>query len=250
MRKYIYLVLATLLITISISTINKPVYSKQSDNKLIHDAFLTALSPHISKEIINYYGYQKQFALFDGEISSIERETEGGFSFKVKVQVYTFEAAHNAPYGKETIIFKVDAAGINEISFEHIGDDDEKKMKEFYEATLKDIIKTFNLNLKSYKSYTSRQLEYMAESSNEYKSLVKIVGNIFSEVLESEVKIPLKNIIKPVTYIKNEDGYILFKREDGTNVAVKIHRSNGVWRVVDTKSSKGKRMKYELIYYM
>jgi hypothetical protein len=81
--------------------------SEQPDYKLIYDTLITTLDPSIQKEIINYYGYPKQYGLYDAKILSIIRH-EGQFGFITKVQVTTFEHAHDPPYGKETMTFKID----------------------------------------------------------------------------------------------------------------------------------------------
>ncbi len=35
------------------------------NNKLVYDTLLTLLDPYISEEVINYYGYHKQYGLYD-----------------------------------------------------------------------------------------------------------------------------------------------------------------------------------------
>ena len=58
---------------------NLDAQSEQPDYKLIYDTLLTTLDPSIQKEIINYYGYPKQYGLYDAKILSIIREHEGQF---------------------------------------------------------------------------------------------------------------------------------------------------------------------------
>lgn len=105
MRKFSFIFIA--IITLMIIPSKVYAQSEQPDYKLIYDTLITTLYPSIDKEIINYYGYPKQFGLYDAKILSIKREHEGGFSFNAKVQVSTFEHAHNPPYGKETMTFNI-----------------------------------------------------------------------------------------------------------------------------------------------
>ncbi len=86
--------------------------SEQPDYKIIYDTLLTTLLPSIEENIVNYYGYHKQFGLYDAKILNIKREHGGGFSFIADIQVKTFEHAHAPPYGKETMTFKVSPFGV------------------------------------------------------------------------------------------------------------------------------------------
>lgn len=223
--------------------------SEQLDYKLIYDTLLTTLDPSIEKEIINYYGYLKQYGLYDAEILSIIRH-EGQFGFIVKVQVTTFEHAHDPPNGKETMTFKIDPFGVKAISFQHKGDKLEEDIDEFYKATLSDIKQSFNLNLESYTAYTYNQLQYQAEINNEFKSLFIIAEEIATNILLPERQIPNKNVIAPVTFLKDNTGYVLFKKSDGTNVNYKVQKKDGNWIVTDKNSTQGKKMDYKLPWYV
>ncbi|MCL1702675.1 DUF3888 domain-containing protein [Lysinibacillus sp. Bpr_S20] len=227
---------------------NHDAQSEQPDYKLIYDTLITTLFPSIAKEIDNYYGYPKQF--MDGKILSITREHEGEFSFITKVQVTTFEHAHDPPYGKETMTFNISPFGVKTISFQHEGDQLEKDINEFYKATLSDIKQSFNLNLESYSSYTYNQLQYQTEINNEFTSLFKIVEEIVTNILLPERKIPDKNVIDPVTFIKDDTGYILFKKSDGTNVNYKVQKKDGNWIITDKSSKQGKKMDYKIPWYI
>ena len=223
--------------------------SEQPDYKLIYDTLLTTLYPSIEKEIINYYGYLKQYGLYDAKILSINRY-EGQFGFIVKVQVTTFEHAHDPPNGKETMTFKIDPFGVKTISFQHKGDKLEKDIDEFYKATLSDIKQSFNLNIDHYTAYTYNQLQYQAEINNNFKSLFTIAEEIATNILLPERKIPNKNVIDPVTFLKDDSGYILYKKSDGTNVNYKVEKKDDNWIVTDKNSTQGKKMDYRLPWYI
>ncbi|MEG0438019.1 MAG: DUF3888 domain-containing protein [Solibacillus sp.] len=231
------------LLTLSSENLEAP--SEYPDYKLIYDTLLTTLYPSIEKELINYYGYLKQFE--DAKILSITRELEG---FNTKVQVTTFEHAHDPPNGKETMTFNISPFGVKTISFQHEGGQLEKDINEFYLATLADIKKSFHLNLDSYSSYTYNQLQYQAEINDEFKSLFTIADEIAINILVPERKIPNKNVIDPVTFIKDNAGYMLFKKSDGTNVIYKVQKKYGNWIVTDKTSKKGKKMDHKIPWYI
>ncbi|MEH7614032.1 DUF3888 domain-containing protein [Gottfriedia acidiceleris] len=139
MRKKFYLFITISLFIFFIQPYVIKASQNEVNNKLLHDTLLTTLDPHISDGVEEYYGYHKQYGLYDAKILNIKREREGSFSFLAKVQVNTFEHAHNPPYGKETMTFDVSPMGIKRINYVHEGDEEEKKLKQFYIETISDI---------------------------------------------------------------------------------------------------------------
>lgn len=222
--------------------------SEQADEQLIRDTFITILNPFIEKEIDHYYGYPKQYGLYDVKILKIVKESQ--FSFKVSVEVTTFEHAHSPPYSKEIITFEVSPTGVITLRYIHEADDVEKAINAFYRATLLDIQQSFKLDLASYTSYRYDQLQYQAEINNDMKSLAMIAEEIVIHILFPERKIPYKNVIDPVTFIKGNIGYMLFKRADGTNVSYQLQKKDGTWIVKDKKSKPGKKMEDLLPWYI
>ncbi|WP_245799427.1 DUF3888 domain-containing protein [Sporosarcina newyorkensis] len=210
---------------------------------------ITSLDTSIQKEIIHYYGYPKQYGLYDAKILNIVRENEGEFSFIAKIQVTTFDHAHDPPFGEETMTFNISPFGVKTISFQHKGDKLEKEINDFYKSTLTDIKKSFNFNLKPFSSYTYNQLQYQSEINDDFKSLFNIAEEIVTDILLPERKIPNKNVIDPVNFIKDNTGYMLFKKSDGTNVIYTVQKNNGNWIVIDNSSKKGKKMDYKLPWY-
>lgn len=222
--------------------------SEQADEQLIRDTFITILNPFIEKEIDHYYGYPKQYGLYDVKILKIVKESQ--FSFKVSVEVTTFEHAHSPPYSMEIITFEVSPTGVSTLRYIHEADDVEKAINAFYRATLLDIQQSFKLDLASYTSYRYDQLQYQAEINNDMKSLAMIAEEIVIHILFPERKIPYKNVIDPVTFIKGNIGYMLFKRADGTNVSYQLQKKDGTWIVKDKKSKPGKKMEDLLPWYI
>ncbi|WP_336824703.1 DUF3888 domain-containing protein [Sporosarcina sp. USHLN248] len=223
---------------------------KAIPEKTLQDTLLTALSPYISKAITEYYGYPKSFALYDTEILNIKRESDGGFQFTVEVQVNTFEGPLNPPYGVETIRFDVNSGGIVTLSVSHEGDEEEKQKDAFYDEVIIDISHTFHLNLLPFERYDLPQLQYKAQQHNEYRTLADIAEEIAMTILNPEIKPPYKNVISPVTYIKGDEGLILFKKSDGTNMLFQVKKEDGIWKVSKQKKGKGKKMEYTLPWYM
>ena len=242
-----------LMILFTLSAFTLPTLSNANtavDKNSIEDAFLTMLDPHISKAIIDHYGYDKSYGLYDADLINIKREDNGGFAFIVDVLVNTFETAQNPPYGKESIRFSITPSGVDMINFSHEGDDEEKNMLRFYKEVLIDIKQSFHLNLLPYERYDYNQLRYKAEKQNDFNSLASIAEEIVMNLLSPDIEPPYKNVINPVTFVKDGEAYILFKRADGMNMFYHVKLEKGVWTVVDQQSEKGKKMKYELLWYM
>ncbi|MCR6522174.1 DUF3888 domain-containing protein [Lysinibacillus capsici] len=246
MKKFAYVLM--FIFTMFILPCKIYAQSEQADEQLIRDTFITILNPFIEKEIDHYYGYPKQYGLYDVKILKIVKESQ--FSFKVSVEVTTFEHAHSPPYSKEIITFEVSPTGVSTLRYIHEADDVEKAINAFYRATLLDIQQSFKLDLASYTSYRYDQLQYQAEINNDMKPLAMIAEEIVTHILFPERKIPYKNVIDPVTFIKGNIGYMLFKRADGTNVSYQLQKKDGTWIVKDKKSKPGKKMEDLLPWYI
>ncbi|KMN39590.1 DUF3888 domain-containing protein [Lysinibacillus sp. LK3] len=246
MKKFAYVLM--FIFTMFILPCKIYAQSEQADEQLIRDTFITILNPFIEKEIDHYYGYPKQYGLYDVKILKIVKESQ--FSFKVSVEVTTFEHAHSPPYSKEIITFEVSPTGVITLRYIHEADDVEKAINAFYRATLLDIQQSFKLDLASYTSYRYDQLQYQAEINNDMKSLAMIAEEIVTHILFPERKIPYKNVIDPVTFIKGNIGYMLFKRADGTNVSYQLQKKDGTWIVTDKTSKPGKKMEDLLPWYI
>ncbi|MGN7386329.1 DUF3888 domain-containing protein [Sporosarcina sp. SAFN-015] len=248
--KLLHFIIPILMTSMFIHPILSQAEQATNDQQSIQDALLTTLQPYISEGVIEYYGYDKSYGLYDAKIVSIQREEKGGFSFTVEVQVNTFETAENPPYGKETLQFGISPKGIKLLDFAHEGDDEEKKIQKFYKEVLIDIKQSFHLNLLPYERYDYNQLRYKAEKQNDFNSLAHIAEEIVINILSTEIQPPYKNVINPVTFVKGNDGFILFKKADGTNFYYKVLKENGIWKVIDKDSEQGKKMEYDLLWYM
>ncbi|MCY6370646.1 DUF3888 domain-containing protein [Clostridium ganghwense] len=116
------------LLIILISFSSKNVYSYTSSytkqmkdtnqQELYKGSLLSLLYPYISDEVDKYYGYPKQFDLWDAKILSIKKTPER-FEYEITVQVETFTGPHNPPRGIETITILTSPTGTKAINFKH-----------------------------------------------------------------------------------------------------------------------------------
>ncbi|MBA2873404.1 hypothetical protein [Thermaerobacillus caldiproteolyticus] len=153
------------------------------------------------------------------------------------------------PYGIETITMGVAPSGIKVINYEHKGDEWEQKMEKFKNEVLMDIQKTFNLDLNAYQKYEYEQLRYQAEQGK-FMKLAKINEDIVINELNKEIKPPYKNVIYPMTFIKGDEAFILYKKADGTNVLYTLRKKNDNWLILNKETKEGKEMAKELLWYM
>ncbi len=77
------------------------------------------LYDEIDKAIQNYYGKPTQFALYDSKITNIS-QINNEFSYKVTIEVPTFNGPHNPPYGLEILTFIISPDIIILENYEHI----------------------------------------------------------------------------------------------------------------------------------
>lgn len=116
-----------------------------------------------------------------------------------------------------------------------------KAIKKFYQKAISDIIRSFSLNLKNYKVYNSTEVP---------KGLKNIITNITKNILNPEIKPPFKNVIDPVTFLKENKGYILFKKTNGINVVYTVQKVDDTWKIINKEFKQSKKMPKELIWYM
>jgi len=86
--------------------------------ELYKGSLLSFLYPYISSAVNTYYGYNKQYDLYDAKIISIKKTPEK-FEYEIIVQVETFTGAHNPPRGIETITVLTSPMETKVINFNH-----------------------------------------------------------------------------------------------------------------------------------
>ncbi|MGE6376689.1 DUF3888 domain-containing protein [Peribacillus muralis] len=115
MKKSLFISLMVIFLAVT-----SPVDSKaKNDDKLLSDAFITTLSPHIGNAVTGHYGELTQYALYDVKIISIKRTQSGrSFGFIVVVKIFPFEKAHNY-IGADTLTLSVEPSGVNVKNYIH-----------------------------------------------------------------------------------------------------------------------------------
>ena len=93
-------------------------------------------------------------------------------------------------------------------------------------------------------------MHYQTKLNNDFKSHLNIVEEIVTKILLPERKIPYKNVIDPVTFLKGTTGYILFKKSDGTNVIYKVQKKDGNWIATDKNSKRSNKMDFKSPWYV
>ena len=86
--------------------------------------------------------------------------------------------------------------------------------------------------------------------NNERKALFTTAENIVVNICHPLIKKKKKNILNPVTYIKDSTGYMLFKKADGTNVIYQVQKKDDHWIVMNKNSKQGKKMDYKIPWYI
>ncbi|OPA78744.1 hypothetical protein BVG16_12960 [Paenibacillus selenitireducens] len=218
--------------------------------QVLKDSLFAVLYPNVFEAITNYYGVRKQFMNeIITEVSHIDENNEK-YHFLVRVKLDTFEHAHNPPYGKDFITFEIDLGKVTVTDFKHKGDKWESKISAFKNRVIQDIQKTFGIDFTLYKEFEYGQLLYASEKQKELQSLVEINKQIIEQDLQPKVTGGYKNVLNPFTFIKDNYGYIVYKKSNGTNVVITVKREDGTWTVIRKSNKNGVPMKSELLWYM
>jgi hypothetical protein len=243
MKKYFII----LFILLFVSPFTSLAHENIPDGELTKSALKTALYPYILKAIADYQEktqhyapFNMNFDLWEAKILNVEKKPNAN-SFLVKIQLHTYEHAHNPPHFEVTTTIEVSPLGIGVANFEISENKKAQRIEKFYQKAISDITRSFDLNLKSYKVYNSIEVP---------KGLRDTVRNIIKNILNPEIKPPFKNVIDPVTFLKGNKGYILFKKSDGINVVYNLKKENDTWKIINEKSEQGEKMADELIWYM
>lgn len=97
-------------------------YAKQvkdiNQQELYKGSLLSLLDPYISDAVDKYYGYPKQYDLWDAKILNI-RKTSESLEYEITVKVETFTGPHNPPRGIETVTILTSPMGTKVINFKH-----------------------------------------------------------------------------------------------------------------------------------
>ncbi|GAA0430576.1 hypothetical protein GCM10008983_03740 [Lentibacillus halophilus] len=240
-------VLIILSVLLFISPFSAVANENKAEDELTKNGLKTALYPYIEKAIADYKKQTQYYAplsmnfgLYQADILNVQKKNNVN-SFLLKIRLHTFEHAHSPPHFEVTTTLDVSLNDIKIVNFKVDEDEKAKAIKEFYQKALSDIRQSFGLNLKSYKVYNSTEVP---------KGLRNTITNITKNILNPKINPPYKNVIDPVTFLKNDKGYVLFKKSDGTNVVYTIQKEDDTWKIINKESKQGEKMPEELIWYM
>ncbi|MDR7240482.1 hypothetical protein [Neobacillus drentensis] len=113
-------------------------------------------------------------------------------------------------------------------------EESEKQWKEFNNRVLKDIVKTYNLDLVAYQEFTHRDLDLnVGDNLNDHPDKISL-QHLFIGTSIGTMRLFLKD------GLEGKEGYFLYKRIDGNNVLKKLHKIGNVWVVSEVNEQKGK----------
>lgn len=116
----------------------------------------------------------------------------------------------------------------------------EKKMKEFNNKVLSDIVKN-NLNLSGYEEFTHDDLNLkVGDNLNEHSNKISLQHLFVGSSIGSR-RLFLEN------GLEGKKGYFLYKRIDGNNVIKELQKEGQVWVVMSVREKKAKRLQLKPI---
>lgn len=96
----------------------KPAFSYHTENSNSDSLISLLLYDDIDKAIQDYFGKPTQFALYDAKITKIS-QIDNEFSYKVTIEVPSFNGPHNPPYGLEILTFTISPGECKLESYTH-----------------------------------------------------------------------------------------------------------------------------------
>ncbi|MBT2734110.1 hypothetical protein J7E66_05040 [Bacillus sp. ISL-7] len=111
----------------------------------------------------------------------------------------------------------------------------EKESKEFDHKVLKDIVKSFNVDLTGYQEFTHDDLNLkVGDNLNDHSDKISLQHLFVGSSIGSR-KLFLEN------GLDGTKGYFLYKRIDGNNVLKELHKMGKVWVVMSVNEKKSVR---------
>ncbi|MFD1780806.1 hypothetical protein ACFSFW_19315 [Fredinandcohnia salidurans] len=102
----------------------------------------------------------------------------------------------------------------------------EKKRKEFDNKVLKDIVKSYNLDLSGYQEFTHADLNLkVGDKLNEHSDKISL-QHLFVGTSNGSMRLFLEK------GLKGKKGYFLYKRIDGNNVKKELYKTGSIWVVM------------------
>ncbi|MCM3324023.1 DUF3888 domain-containing protein [Cytobacillus kochii] len=217
------------------------------DSSIVSEALLTSLAPVLTEEIYQFYGYEKQYNLYDTEIKKLKRNRKG-YHIIVKLEITTYEKEYLPPYGQDTLVLDLTPLGAEVITYKHKGDAEEKKVNHFYRKAAKDIEHSFKKRWRSYRQTRFNQFQFLA-SNNGWHDRLGPVTQLVKDINE-EATSKYKNTIQPLIYFNQEEILILYKNKIGMNEMITLKHLGDGWVVDEREQKQGKKMTEQILSYM
>ncbi|ARK30619.1 hypothetical protein BkAM31D_12695 [Halalkalibacter krulwichiae] len=206
----------------------------------------SVLTPTIQEAITSYKNKKTTYAPYSFttdfhniQIKDIAKLNKENY-YVIQVLVSTYEHAHNPPNITFNLTVLLTPVGHRVINIKSKEDQEARKINAFYKEAVSDIAQAFQLNLQSYKAYNTTNIP---------APLRPFITKIIVE-LNPYISPPYKNVISPITFLKGNRGFIVFKLADGTNVKYELRMENQQWKIISKEKRPGKKMKKTLIWYM
>ncbi|NRD78562.1 hypothetical protein HPT25_14455 [Bacillus sp. BRMEA1] len=117
----------------------------------------------------------------------------------------------------------------------------ERQRNEFDNIVLKDIVKSYNLDLSEYQEVTNDDLNLkVGDNLNDHSDKISL-QHLFVGQSIGTMRLFLKN------GLAGSQGYFLYKRIDGNNVIKILHKKGEVWVVMSVHEIKGVKLKLKPI---
>ncbi|SDM42474.1 hypothetical protein [Bacillus sp. OK048] len=119
----------------------------------------------------------------------------------------------------------------------HCIEEFEKKWKEFDNRVLRDIVKSYNLDLSGYEEFTHDDLNLkVGDNLNDHSDKISL-QHLFVGSSIGSMRLFLEN------GLEGTKGYFLYKRTDGNNVIKELHKKGKVWVAMSVREKKAKRLR-------
>lgn len=102
---------------------------------------------------------------------------------------------------------------------------------------LKDIVKSYNLDLSGYEEFTQDDLNLkVGDNLNDHSDKISL-QHLFVGSSIGSMRLFLES------GLEGTKGYFLYKRTDGNNVIKELHKKGKVWVVMSVRENKAKRFR-------
>ncbi|TPG70886.1 DUF3888 domain-containing protein [Brevibacillus laterosporus] len=202
----------------------------------IQGALILTMNPHVIKAITHYYGYPRAYDLSSVRVVGVSRSMNQPHSYEAVFQVRTYEGNHAPPFSIETIKLAVHPDGVQLTGYSHQGDEWEAKRKVEEQQVQKEFEDYFHIQLAGYQQMSYYQIAHRYRDDPDNALLL-----FNQELISQKEAIQKQSYLLPMTFLGKRDGYILYKRSDGSQIVYFLLKELGSWKLSKMKHvpSKG-----------